>query len=193
MIKKRIAIFISGRGSNMEAIVRQAQTGILKDCCEVVLVLANKKEAKGLETANQMNIATASIVSKGKKRRKFDQEVLDFIRPYRIDYIVLAGFMRIISPIMIREYPNRIINIHPADTNEFKGLGAYEWAFENQLESTKITVHYVDSGVDTGNIIAQQTVDLKGTTTLEEIEVRGLQVEHRFYSEVLQKVFSTAS
>ncbi|MGB0929190.1 MAG: phosphoribosylglycinamide formyltransferase [Chitinophagales bacterium] len=193
MIKKRIAIFISGRGSNMEAIVRQAQIGILKDCCEVVLVFANKREAKGLETANQMNIATASIVSKGKKRRDFDQKVLDFIRPYHIDYIVLAGFMRIISPIMISEYPNRIINIHPADTKEFKGLGAYEWAFENQLESTKITVHYVDSGVDTGNIIEQQTVDLKGTTTLEEIEVRGLQVEHRFYSEVLQKVFSTVS
>lgn len=177
----------------MEAIVRQAQIGILKDCCEVVLVFANKREAKGLETANQMNIATASIVSKGKKRRDFDQKVLDFIRPYHIDYIVLAGFMRIISPIMISEYPNRIINIHPADTKEFKGLGAYEWAFENQLESTKITVHYVDSGVDTGNIIEQQTVDLKGTTTLEEIEVRGLQVEHRFYSEVLQKVFSTVS
>lgn len=177
----------------MEAIVKQAQTGIIKDSCEVVLVLANKREAKGLETANRMNIATASIVSKGKKRREFDQEVLDFLRPYDIDYIVLAGFMRIISPVMIREYPNRIINIHPADTNEFKGLGAYEWAFENQLESTKITVHYVDSGVDTGSIIEQQTVDLRGATTLEEIEARGLAVEHRFYSEVLKNVFTSPS
>ncbi len=174
----------------MEAIVKQAQTGILKECCEVVLVLANKKGAKGLETANRMNIATVCIESKGKKRQEFDQEVLDFLRPYHIDYIVLAGFMRIISPIVISEYPNRIINIHPADTNEFKGLGAYEWAFENQLPSTKITVHYVDSGVDTGNIIEQQTVDLQGAVTLEEIEARGLQVEHRFYSEVLKNVFS---
>ena len=177
----------------MEAIVRQAQTGVLKDCCEVALVLANKKTAKGLETANRMNIATACIESKGKKRREFDQEVLDFLRPYHIDYIVLAGFMRIISPILISEYPNRIINIHPADTHEFKGLGSYEWAFENQLDSTKITVHYVDSGVDTGSIIEQQTVDLHGATTLEEIEARGLAVEHRFYSEVLQRIFTAPS
>lgn len=190
MTKKRIAIFISGRGSNMKAIVEQAQTGILQDCCEVVLVLANKVDAKGLETAKQMNIATACIESKGKKRNEFDQEIQDFLRPYHIDYIVLAGFMRIISPTLISEYPNRIVNIHPADTHEFKGLGAYEWAFENKLDSTKITVHYVDSGVDTGSIIEQQTVDLQGANTLKEIEARGLAVEHRFYSEVLKKVFT---
>ncbi|MGB1242224.1 MAG: phosphoribosylglycinamide formyltransferase [Chitinophagales bacterium] len=189
MTKKRIAIFISGRGSNMKAIAEQAQSGILKDYCEIVWVLANKKTAKGLDTAAQMNIPTVCIESKGKKRQTFDQEILDFLAPHQIDYIVLAGFMRIVSPVLVNAYPNRIINIHPADTHQFKGLGAYEWAFENQLESTKITVHYVDSGVDTGNIIEQQTVDLKGADTLHEIEVRGLKVEHSFYSEVLKRVF----
>ena len=89
----------------------------------------------------------------------------------------------------VNAYPNRIINIHPADTREFKGLGAYEWAFENRLESTKITVHYVDAGVDTGSIIEQKTVDLRGVTTLQEVEERGLKVEHSFYSEVLRRVF----
>ena len=189
MTKKRIAIFISGRGSNMKTIAEQAQTGILKDCCEIVWVLANKQTAKGLETAADMGIPTVCIVSKGKKRRTFDQEMLDFLAPHRIDYIVLAGFMRIVSPVLVNAYPNRIINIHPADTREFKGLGAYEWAFENRLESTKITVHYVDAGVDTGSIIEQKTVDLRGVTTLQEVEERGLKVEHSFYSEVLRRVF----
>lgn len=189
MTKKRIAIFISGRGSNMKAIIEQVQSGILQDCCEVVLVLANKKTAKGLATAAEMGIETACIESKGKKRRTFDQAIVDFIVAYRVDYIVLAGFMRILSSVLVDAYPNRIINIHPADTHKFKGLGAYEWAFESQLEETKITVHYVDAGVDTGAVIAQEVVDLRGVDRLEEVEKRGLKVEHHFYSKVLKEVF----
>jgi len=112
------------------------------------------------------------------------------LKPYRIDYIVLAGFMRLLSPLFIKAYKNRIINIHPADTKEFKGVGAYEWAFENRKEFTKITVHYVDEGVDTGPVIAQKEVDLRGADSLHEVERRGLSVEHSFYSEALKLVFS---
>ena len=189
-MKKRIAIFISGRGSNMEAILKQVQDGILKDVCEVVLVFSNKPEAKGLETAKKFGVPTAVIPSKGKSREAFEQQVIDLLRPYNIDYVVLAGFMRILSPLFVRAYKNRIINIHPADTNQFQGVGGYRWAFENKLPETKITVHLVDEGVDTGPVIAQRSVDLRGADTLEEVEKRGLKVEHEFYSEALKKVFS---
>jgi len=189
-MKKKIAIFISGRGSNMEAIVKNAQSGMLQDCCEVTLVFSNKSDARGLEIARKLGISTACIESKGKKREEFEREVVQLMQPYQIDYIVLAGFMRILSPVIIHAYRNRIINIHPADTAQFKGLDAYKWAFEQRLPSTKITVHYVDEGVDTGQMIAQREVDLRGATTLEEVEHRGLNVEHNFYSEVLHHIFT---
>ena len=188
MSKKRIAIFISGRGSNMEAIARQVQDGILKDVCEIALVFSNKPQAKGLEIAKKFGLPVAVIPSKGKSREAFEREVLELLQPYRIDYVVLAGFMRILSPLFIRAYKNRIINIHPADTRLFQGVGGYEWAFENKLPSTKITVHFVDEGVDTGPIIAQREVDLRGADTLEEVERRGLAAEHEFYSQALRKV-----
>ena len=173
----------------METIVNQVRNGILKDVCEVALVFANKPQAKGLEIAKSLGVETASIPSKGKKREEFDKEVVQILESYLLDYIVLAGFMRILSPVIIQAYKNRIINIHPADTDEFQGIGAYKWAFENKKEFTKITVHFVDEGVDTGQVIAKEEVDLHGADTLEEVEKRGLAVEHRFYSQALKEVF----
>jgi phosphoribosylglycinamide formyltransferase-1 len=184
-MKKRVAILLSGRGSNMETIVRNAKGGILKDVCDVVLVLSNKENAYGLKIAEELGVKTAVITSKGKKRAEFEQELIDFLSFYNLDYIVLAGFMRILSPLFVRAYKDKIINIHPADTKEFQGIGGYDWAFENRLKMTKVTVHYVDEGVDTGRIISQKEVDLRGADTLEEVEKRGLAVEHAFYSEAL--------
>ena len=189
-MKQRMVIFISGRGSNMEAILEHVRDGILKDYCEVALVFSNKPSAKGLEIARSFGVKTVCIESKGKQREVFDQEVIDLIKPLNPDYVVLAGFMRILSPVFIRAFKNRIINIHPADTNEFQGVGAYEWAFKNKKEETKISVHFVDEGVDTGPVIAKEIVDLKGAESLEEVERRGLRVEHEFYSKALRMVFS---
>ena len=190
-MKKRIAIFISGRGSNMEVIIKNTESGRLKDCCDIVLVFSNKKDARGLEIAKKHYIETACIESKGKNREDFDREVVKLLEPYQLDYIVLAGFMRILSPVFVRAYPKKIINIHPADTAQFKGIDAYKWAYEKGLKKTKITVHYVDEGVDTGPVIAQRDVDLTGAKTLAEVEKRGLKVEHNFYSEVLEDVFKS--
>ena len=186
----KIAIMISGRGSNMEVILRQAAEGILQECCEVVLVFANRADAAGLETAQRMGVTTAAIESRGKRRRRFDGEVLELLGRYEPDYVVLAGYMRILSDLFVAAYRGRIINIHPADTALFQGVGGYDWAFENRLEETKISVHYVDEGVDTGPVIGQTVVDLKGAGTLAEVERRGLAVEHAFYSEVLRSVFT---
>lgn len=189
-MKQRIAIFISGRGSNMEAILKQARDGMLADCCEVALVFANTAEALGLRVAERYGVATAYIESRGKRRREFDRQALDLLEPLRLDYLVLAGYMRILSPIVIERYRNRIINIHPADTRVYQGIHGYEWAFEQRLPTTKITVHLVDEGVDSGRILAQRDVDLRGANSLEEVQQRGLRVEHALYSETLRDVFT---
>jgi phosphoribosylglycinamide formyltransferase-1 len=185
---KRIGILISGRGSNMKAIVRNTQNGILRGWCEVAVVLSNVPGAAGLGVANDLGVPTVVVDSTSKKRRVFEREMIAVLEEYGIDYVVLAGFMRILSPQFIGYYRNRIINIHPADTNLFRGLGGYEWAYKQRLSTTKITVHCVDEGVDTGTVLAQRTVDLRGAETLEEVEKRGLAVEHTFYSDVLLRI-----
>lgn len=172
----------------MQAIVKACQEGILKDWIEIILVFANKENAAGLDKAKAMNIPTKSINDKGFKRTTYDEKVLAILKEYEIDYIVLAGYMRILSAKFIEAYPQKIINIHPADTKLHQGLNAYKWAFETNRNETKITVHFVDEGVDTGNIIAQKKVDLKDINTLDKIEQKGLAVEHTFYSEVLLQI-----
>ena len=187
---KKIAILISGRGSNMKAIVEKVQNGILKDLCDIIVVFSNKISAPGLEIAKSFGISTKVIESKGKKRSTYNKLLFDYLDELNPDYIILAGYMKIISADIVQRFRNRIINIHPADTALHQGLHGYEWAFENKMESTKITVHFVDEGLDTGSVIGQREVDLKGATTLEEVERRGLAVEHVFYSECLKKIFT---
>lgn len=193
MSKKRIALFISGRGSNMEAILRNCADGVLKECCDPALVLSNNPEAAGLKTAAAFGVPATVVLSKGKTREAFALEVIPVLADSHIDYIVLAGFNRILSPVLVEKFRNRIINIHPADTRQYQGLHGYAWAYEQQLTSTKITVHFVDEGVDTGDIILQGTVNLEGVRSLEEVVERGLAKEHELYSLALHKVFSEGS
>ena len=173
--------------------MRQVQDGILSDCCQVVLVFSNRADAKGLETAAAMGFETRCLESKGVKRTTFDQRLIDLLEPYRVDYLVLAGYMRILSPLLVNRYFERIVNIHPADTRAYQGLHGYEWAHRQRLPATSITVHLVDEGVDTGPVLARRKVDLQGTRSLEDIQCRGLAVEHQFYSETLRQLFSGES
>nr|WP_262908797.1 phosphoribosylglycinamide formyltransferase [Hymenobacter translucens] len=181
----RLAILLSGRGSNMVALVKAVQQGVLQGLAEVAVVFSNQPEAPGLAAAASMGCPTAFLPSQGRKRAEFDADVVEILNSYRPDYVVLAGYMRILSPTFIRAFAGRILNIHPADTHLHQGLHAYEWAFENQLPETKITVHLVDEGLDTGTILAQFPVDLRGADTLEEVERRGLAVEHFLYANTL--------
>jgi phosphoribosylglycinamide formyltransferase-1 len=188
--RRRIAILISGRGSNMAAILRNAQEGDLGRVCEVALVFANDPAAPGLATAREHGIPTACLASRGRERREFDGEVVALLEPYRLDYLVLAGYMRLLSPVVIDRYRNHIVNIHPADSRAYQGIHGYRWAFERGLERTLVTVHLVDEGIDTGPILAQAEVDLRGAGSLSEVERRGLAVEHHFYSAVLADLFA---
>lgn len=189
MNKVRIAILISGRGSNMQAILQNIQQNELGNYCEAALVLANVESAPGLITAESFGVPTVTVPSKGKTRQQFEQELMQYLAAGKVDYIVLAGFNRILSPCIIAAYKNRIVNIHPADTRAYQGLHGYQWAFDNKLQQTKITVHFVDEGVDTGEIIMQCPVDLTNAVTLEDIVQRGLAAEHIVYSQALTHLF----
>jgi phosphoribosylglycinamide formyltransferase-1 len=187
--KLGIAILASGRGSNMEAILRSVREGALSGLCEVALVFSDNPAALALETARTQGIATACVDGRGKRRAELDAALLDALAPVRVDYLVLAGYMRILSPVVVRRFPGRIVNIHPADTREHRGLHGYAWAFGRQLETTRVTVHLVDEGLDTGPVLAQREVDLRGATTVDEVERRGLAVEHALYAEALADLF----
>lgn len=177
----------------MEAIVRSARGGLLCDLCEVALVFSNRAEAPGLAYARELGVPDACVESKGMSRDAFDQAMLATLETYGVDWLVLAGFMRILTPAVIRRYPGRIVNIHPADTRQHQGLHGYRWAFERRLPKTCVTVHLVDEGLDTGRIVEQREVDLTGALSEEEVQRRGLKVEHALYSEALARLFREAS
>ncbi len=189
----KIAILLSGKGSNMEAIIRNSFDGILQDICTVAVVVSNNKDAPGLLTAATYGIPAFFVESQNRSREAFEEEVIQLLQSHDVEYLVLAGFMRILSSYILKTYHHRIINIHPADTQQYQGRHGYEWAFENRLDETMITVHYVDEGVDSGPIIGQRNVNLCGASTLEEVKKRGMQIEHQFYSEMLRDVLTTIS
>jgi phosphoribosylglycinamide formyltransferase-1 len=174
----------------MEAILRAARDGVLRGRAEVVAVVSDRDDAPGLARAEALGATTAVVPSRGLGRDEFDRRLRAFLEPLAIDYVVLAGFMRILTGVMVGRYPDRIVNIHPADTREHRGLHGYAWAFERRLPETKVTVHLVDEGLDSGRILAQRTVDLRGARTLGDVERAGLAVEHGCYSEVLAELFS---
>ncbi len=184
--KKKLAVLLSGRGSNMAAILQHTRDGELAGLAEVALVVSNCPDAKGLETAAAAGVPTA-VVPTRRPRAAFERELIAAIEPYSPDLIVLAGFMRLLSPVFVGHYRHRILNIHPADTRSHQGLDGYGWAFAQGLSETLITVHRVDEGLDTGPIVGQARVDLRGAASLAEVEQRGLRVEHQFYSAMIRR------
>jgi len=184
---KKVVILISGRGSNMNAIVENVQSGILKNFCEIVEVFSNKPNAEGLKLATKIGLKTFSIASR--KQKNYDKLLFEHLKKLNPDFIILAGYMKILNAKIVKYFNRKIINIHPADTKLHQGLDGYKWAFKNKILKTKITVHFVDEGLDSGEIIDQIEVDISNCRTLLEVEQEGLKIEHKFYSECLKKIF----
>jgi phosphoribosylglycinamide formyltransferase-1 len=180
---KRIGILLSGRGSNFEAIARNVQAG--KIPAEIAVVISNKEEAPGLAKAREMALATRFIPSKGKEREAFDREVVAVLKEFQVDLVCLAGFMRILSPYFVREFPGRILNIHPALLPAFPGEEAQKQALDYGVKFTGCTVHIVDEGVDTGPIVCQAVVPVLDDDSVETLAARILKEEHRIYSEAI--------
>jgi phosphoribosylglycinamide formyltransferase-1 len=184
--KMRVGVFASGSGTNLQAII-DAQI----DTIEIVLVFSNKSDAYALERAKTHNIPALVIDHKGyKSREEYDSDIVKALEPYKLDLIVLAGYMRILSPVFVRAYKDKIINIHPALLPSFPGINSAKQAFEYGVKFTGVTVHFVDEGVDTGPILLQSVVEIEDDDTEETLLQKIHRVEHQIYPKALELVSS---
>lgn len=180
---KNLAILLSGRGSNFEAIARHVEAG--KIPARIAVVVSDREKAAGLERARQMGLGAVYVPAKGKDRETYDCEVVAELEKRNVDLVCLAGFMRILSPVFVRAFPRRILNIHPALLPSFPGLEAQKQALDYGVKVSGCTVHIVDEGMDTGPIIAQAVVPVLDDDTAETLAARILKEEHRIYSEAI--------
>ncbi len=180
---KNLGILLSGRGSNFAAIAHNVAAG--KIPAKIALVVSNRENAPGLALAREMGLKTCFIPSEGKEREAYDREVVAALNQCPVDFICLAGFMRVLSPYFIRAFPGRILNIHPALLPSFPGLDAQKQALDYGVKFSGCTVHVVDEGVDTGPIVRQAVVPVLDHDTVETLSARILQEEHRIYSEAI--------
>jgi phosphoribosylglycinamide formyltransferase-1 len=176
---KRIGVLVSGRGSNLQALIDAARRGELRG--EVAVVVSNVERALGLERARKAGIPAVFRDHRGKKREAFDAEVVEILQAHRVDLVCLAGFMRLLSPVFVRAFPGRIVNIHPALLPAFPGLDAQRQAWEHGAKVSGATVHLVDEGLDSGPIVAQEAVPVLSSDTPETLAARILEAEHRLY------------
>ncbi len=188
MSRKRVAVLISGRGSNMAALIEAAKDKSYP--AEIVLVLSNKADAGGLITARDSGIATEVVdhASFGKDRAAFDAAMQKVLEAHRIDIVCLAGFMRLLSPGFVGLWQNRMLNIHPALLPAFKGLDTHKRALEAGAKTHGATVHFVVPEMDAGPIIMQGAVAVRDDDTEKSLAARVLAVEHRIYPEALRLV-----
>lgn len=176
---KRLAILLSGRGSNFEAIADSIQQGRLPARIEVVV--SNLSSAAGLERARRRGLKTLILPSRGVAREDYDRSLVYELKRHRVDLICLAGFMRILSPLFVRSFPNRILNIHPSLLPAFPGLRPQRQALEYGVRFSGCTVHFVDEGVDSGPILLQAAVPVLESDDEESLAARILAEEHRLY------------
>lgn len=180
----RFAVFASGFGSNLQVIIDAVKRKKIR--AELALVVSDKKDAFALTRARKAKIKTFVLDPKSfSDRESFDREVVRNLREEKIDFVVLAGFMRILSAYFVREYPHKIINIHPALLPAFVGGHAIRDAFEHGVKMTGVTVHFVDEKVDHGAIIAQGTVEILPKDTLKTLEKKIHRLEHTLYPKAI--------
>lgn len=185
---RRLGILLSARGSNFEAIARNIVEGRLD--AEIAVVISNRPEARGLERAREMGLPAVCVPSKGMDREEFDRLVAAELHGRGVELVCLAGFMRLLSGYFIREFPQRILNIHPSLLPAFPGLDAQHQALAHGVKYSGCTVHFVDEDLDAGPIILQAVVPVLDEDTAESLSARILAEEHRIYSEAIAIVLS---
>ncbi len=182
----RLGILISGRGSNFEAIANQIARRKLD--AEIAVVISNRADAPGLETARQRGIPMRVLASAGLERETYDKLLIEELKTHEADLICLAGFMRLLSAGFIRAFPDRVLNIHPSLLPAFPGLDAQRQALEYGARITGCTVHFVDEYLDSGPIVMQSAVPVLDNDTVDSLAARILTQEHLIYSKAIQYV-----
>ncbi len=185
---KNLGILLSGRGSNFEAIADSCAAGRIP--ARIAVVISNKPDALGIERARQRGLEALVIPSKGKQREEHDAEVVAALRAHEVDLICLAGYMRLLSPWFCQQYPQKILNIHPALLPAFPGLEAQKQAFDYGVKVSGCTVHFVDEHLDHGAIIVQKAVPVLDGDDEHTLAARILEQEHIAYSEAIAIVLA---
>jgi phosphoribosylglycinamide formyltransferase-1 len=186
-LMKNLGILLSGRGSNFEAIARNVAAGKISNA-RIAVVISNTPGAGGLEIAKRMELEALVIPSKGKQREQHDREVVAALQRHKVDLVCLAGYMRLLSPWFVQQFPRKILNIHPSLLPAFPGLEAQEQAFAYGVKVTGCTVHFVDEELDHGAIIVQKEVPVLDTDDEPSLAQRILEQEHAAYSEAVNIV-----
>lgn len=185
----RLGILLSGRGSNFLAIAQSIREGRLPGV-EIAVVISNVADADGLKAAAELGILRHFFVSQGRPRAEHDADVIDCLRSHDVDFVCLAGYMRLLSPQFIAAFPNKILNIHPSLLPAFPGLEAQRQAFEYGVQVAGCTVHFVDERLDHGVIILQRAIPVLETDDAHSLAARILAEEHIAYTEAIARVAS---
>ena len=189
MARHKLGILLSGRGSNFMAIADNAAAGKIPDA-EIAVVISNRADAPGLEEAKRRGLDARLLPSKGLEREAYDRQVVAVLKEKQVELVCLAGFMRLLSPYFVSQFPHRVLNIHPSLLPAFPGLEAQRQALEHGVKVTGCTVHFVDENLDAGPIIVQATVPILDDDTPETLAARILEEEHRIYSEAVALTLS---
>jgi phosphoribosylglycinamide formyltransferase-1 len=186
-VRSKLAVFASGSGSNFQALVKAVRNGRLN--AEIALLVSDKPGAKAIERAEEAGIPTFVFSPKHYENKvQFEQEILDKMQNLEISFIVLAGYMRLIGQTLLTHFAGRIINIHPSLLPAFPGKDAIGQAFSAGVKITGVTIHYVDEGMDTGTIIAQEAVPVFDRDDRNTLQQRIQKVEHDLYPKTLHKL-----
>jgi len=184
---KNLGILLSGRGSNFEAIAKNVASGKIPDA-RIAVIISNKPGAGGIELARRLGLPAIVIPSKGKPREEHDREVVAALQQHKVDLVCLAGYMRLLSPWFVGQFPRRILNIHPSLLPSFPGLEAQEQAFAYGVKVTGCTVHFVDEELDHGAILVQKAIPVLDTDDEHTLAARILEQEHIAYSDAINIV-----
>lgn len=186
----RVAVLASGNGTNFQVIAEHYQNHDLPG--ELALLFCNHPTAPVMQRAEKFNVpAEAFTVKDCGSKEAYEARLLKLLQAYRIDFIALAGYLRVVGSTILAAFPNRIINLHPALLPKYPGLHSIERAFDAGEKETGVTVHYIDAGLDSGPIIAQRAVPILPTDTVESLETRVHEVEHQLYPTVLKQVLTS--
>ena len=186
---KNLGILLSGRGSNFEAIAKNVASGKIPNA-GIAIVISNRDNAVGIELAKKLKLETLVIPSKGKAREDHDREVVAALQQHNVDLVCLAGYMRLLSPWFVKQFPHKILNIHPSLLPAFPGLEAQEQAFAYGVKVSGCTVHFVDEELDHGAIVVQKTVAVLDSDDEHSLASRILEQEHIAYSEAINLVLN---
>jgi phosphoribosylglycinamide formyltransferase 1 len=182
-----LGILLSGRGSNFVAIADSIEARRIPDA-RIAVVISNKSDAPGIAIARQRGLEALVLPSRGKAREEHDREVVGALQQHGVELVCLAGYMRLLSPWFVQQFPRRILNIHPSLLPAFPGLEAQEQAFAYGVKVSGCTVHFVDEELDHGAIIVQRTVQVSGDDDEHSLASRILEQEHIAYTEAINIV-----